>query len=216
LQLARIMAPPWGTGTNKEMLKLLFCACRDHCQNKTAPQSTTHKCPGCAIPIHPKCLFPDGEDANTRWCHYCKVGRTPSPFQRVTRRQALEKKTILPKNIFNNDMILGQGLPIDTDKDSVFTATLLGGVNEGNDTSPDTQNQGVAQLPKCACRERCQFPELPKATGHHCPGCKLAIHAACGIHDEKAGLDDSNWCYDCWDSKMQQEMPARRTSVVHQ
>ena len=113
-------------------------------------------------------------------------------------------------------MILGQGLPIDTDKDSVFTATLLGGVNEGNDTSPDTQNQGVAQLPKCACRERCQFPELPKATGHHCPGCKLAIHAACGIHDEKAGLDDSNWCYDCWDSKMQQKMPARRTSVVHQ
>ena len=27
----------------------------------------------------------------------------------------------------------------------------------------------VAQLPICACRDKCQFPELPRATGHHCP-----------------------------------------------
>jgi hypothetical protein len=50
----------------------------------------------------------------------------------------------------------------------------------------------VAQLPNCACRNRCHFPELPRATGtgHHCPGCKLAIHAVCGIHDNKAGLNE--------------------------
>jgi hypothetical protein len=64
----------------------------------------------------------------------------------------------------------------------------------------DHKMSGVAQLPKCACRDRCQFPELPRATGHHCPGCKLAIHAVCGVHDDTAGLDDSNWCYDCWDT----------------
>ncbi len=72
------------------------------------------------------------------------------------------------------------------------------------------------QFPSCACRERCRFPHLPPASGHHCPGCKFSIHAVCGIHDETAGLADSNWCYSCWDSKMQQKMPARRTSVVHQ
>jgi hypothetical protein len=70
----------------------------------------------------------------------------------------------------------------------------------------------VAQLPICACRDRCHFPELPRATGHHCPGCKLAIHAVCGIHDDKAGIEDSNWCYDCWDSKMQPKKQPRNTS----
>lgn len=65
--------------------------------------------------------------------------------------------------------------------------------------------------PKCACRERCQFPELPQATGHHCPGCKFAIHAVCGVHNEEAGLDDSNWCYTCWDSRTQQKKGAAST-----
>lgn len=72
------------------------------------------------------------------------------------------------------------------------------------------------QLPKCACRDRCQFPELPRATGHHCPGCKVSIHAVCGVHDEGAGLDSSNWCYDCWDSNNQQKKRPSKTSAVNQ
>jgi hypothetical protein len=66
---------------------------------------------------------------------------------------------------------------------------------------------GVAQLPNCACRDRCQFPQLPRATGHHCPGCMVAIHAVCGILDETASLDASNWCFDCWDTKNQRKKP---------
>ena len=90
----------------------------------------------------------------------------------------------------------------------------MSSILDGRGPSPAKTNEIVAQLPNGACRERCQFPELPRATGHHCPGCKLAIHAVCGVHDEKGGLDDSTWCYDCWDSKMQdQKMPARKISV---
>jgi hypothetical protein len=86
-----------------EVSKLLFCACRDHCIKKTTPQSTTHKCPGCSIPIHPECGFPDEEDANIRWCHQCKIGRTPSPTERLTRRKIREKNLSLPKNLFDDD-----------------------------------------------------------------------------------------------------------------
>jgi len=65
----------------------------------------------------------------------------------------------------------------------------------------------VAQLPICACRDKCKFPELPRASGHHCPGCKLAIHAVCGVLDDTAGLDDSNWCYECYDLKKSKKRP---------
>ena len=92
-----------GSGKRKEISKLLFCACRDRCLNKTAPQSSTHKCPGCSVPIHPTCGFPDGDDPNVRWCHHCKVGQTPSPFQQITQRQALENNAILPRNIFDGE-----------------------------------------------------------------------------------------------------------------
>jgi hypothetical protein len=78
------------------------------------------------------------------------------------------------------------------------------------------ETTSVAQLPICACRDECQFPELPRATGHHCPGCKLAIHALCGVHDDKAGLDDSNWCYQCWNSKSQNQKRPLKTVAQHQ
>jgi hypothetical protein len=194
-----------GGSKKKELSKLLFCACRDRCQDKTAPQSTTHKCPGCQVPIHAKCGFPDGDDTNIRWCYHCKYGRTPSPSQRITRRQAVSKKTVSPKNIFEEE---------------VLAPALAGEKNIGNASvstlSVVDQGISVAQLPKCACRDRCGFPNLPRATGHHCPGCKLAIHAVCGIYDEKAGLDDSNWCHDCWESRMQKKMPPRKTSPAVQ
>jgi hypothetical protein len=188
-----------GSGAPKEVSKLLFCACRDRCQNKTVPQSTTHKCPGCNVAIHSQCGFPDVEDRDIRWCHHCKLGSTPSPFQRLTRRQALEMKSLLPKDIFGEK----------------HQVPLVGDITDDKEVSKSKRktNTSVAQLPNCACRDRCGFPDLPRATGHHCPGCKLAIHAVCGIHDETAGLDNSNWCYDCWESRMPIKMPAGKIST---
>ena len=133
-----------------------------------------------------------------RWCHHCNIGRTPSPFQPVTRRQTLEQKTFAPKNIFINKQTAE--VPQECD-------TAMHHREEGI-------NESVAQLPKCACRDRCKFPQLPRATGHHCPGCKLAIHAVCGIHDDKAGLDDSNWCYDCWEAKIHQDQQEKRPTLT--
>jgi hypothetical protein len=131
------------TSMRTEVSKLLFCACRGHCIQKTTPQSTTHKCPGCSIPIHPECGFPDEEDANIRWCHQCKIGQTPSPKERLTRRKIREKNLSLPKNLFDEDETITSTLD-----DSTITLDERLEMSK-NDEKSTEERDGYVAMPQC-------------------------------------------------------------------